>query len=163
MLRPSVYVFIFQSMKSFSSMHKSRRVHAFLPCPLFSQSLFRSRFLFQRVFTCKNRLRYSRERALQIFIFHSHLCNLVSYCNPPRAHLYALRSATPLLLAIVLRRPARCTRSSAPPGFFDCRSSCSLAVRSKKTRTLRQRYAGRQDDCRVIGRPFSWHSCALVL
>ena len=34
------------------------------------------------VFTCKNRLRYSRERALQSFKFHSHLANLVLHCNP---------------------------------------------------------------------------------
>ncbi len=35
-----------------------------------------------KIHTCKNRLRYSRERALQNVKFYSHPGNLVSYCNP---------------------------------------------------------------------------------
>ena len=54
-LRSFVSIFIFHSLTYFSSIMMSP----------FSQSLFRTRSLFQRVFTCENRRRFSRERASQ--------------------------------------------------------------------------------------------------
>ena len=58
-----------------------------LPCPFF-RSRFRSRSLFQAVFNCKNRLRYSRERAPQTLdhrFRRSHLWTTYRLCRSPAA------------------------------------------------------------------------------
>ena len=83
---------------------------------------------FQRVFACKNRRRYSRERALRSFKFHSHPGNSFSYlsdCVLSLGHADAFRALGTLRMqstAISCLSPAKKSRS-----LF-----CSLPISQRK-------------------------------
>ena len=74
----------------------------FFPCPFFS-IFFSNRQLFQRVFTCKNRRRYSRERAPRSLGENS-----IHYS------LHSLTFTAPVLLSQLPKRiPSKCVRRLA--------------------------------------------------